>query len=231
MTISMNSLLHCDSWASVEEMEMVIQFHEPLLHVIVGRVSRSSWKWSWPFPWTPRLHMIVGRVLGRWKWSYHFMNPYCTCIVRRVLRRWKWSFPFHEPLSQRDQLGECRGVHGNGHDHFHELLNTRPCDHVGRVSRSSWKWSWPFPWTQHSHNWSVGRVLGRWKWSWPSPWTPYCTSPIVWATCNEEFMEMVMTISMNPTFAQLISWASVGEMEMVMTISISSTLAQLSVVQ
>ena len=104
--------------------------------------------------------------------------------------RMKWSWPFPWTLTRLcDQLGECRGVHGNGHDHFHELLNTRTTDQlgecwgdgnghdhlhepnirptwsVGRVLRSSWKWSWPFPWTpRHSHNWSVGRVLGRWKW-------------------------------------------------------------------
>ena len=57
-------------------MEMVIPFHEPLLHVIVG-ASVGEMEMVIPFH-EPLLHVIVRRVLRRWKWSYHFMNPYCT---------------------------------------------------------------------------------------------------------------------------------------------------------
>ena len=185
-------------------MEMVIPFHEPLS-------ARHS----------PNYGRRAIRVHGNGHDHFHELNIRTT-----------------------DQLGECWGVHGNGHDHFHELLTLAQL--ISWANVGEMEMVWPFPSHEPSPNYA--RAI-----SWASVEEMEMVIPFhepllsMWSTlaqlgeCNEEFMEMVMTISMNPTFAQrdqlgecrgvhgnghdhfhelltlaqLISWASVGEMEMV----------------
>ena len=132
--------------------------------------NKGSWKLSWPFP-SPQHSLICtcSKGSGNVYDHFHLLN---TGLYH--VHKGSWNGMTISISNTRPYLGDVQwGVHGDGHDHFHELPNTRMwsvCNKgswngmtipisstLAQLSRAIrvHEMVWPFPSPQHSPNYHV----------------------------------------------------------------------------